>query len=78
MEEGTAGEWRRLHNVELHNLYTSTNIIRLIKSMKMKWAGHVTRSERWEMLNNIFIGKSEWKIALERPGGRWEILILGK
>jgi hypothetical protein len=35
------GDWRRLHNEEFHNLYTSLNIIRVIKSMRMRWAGHV-------------------------------------
>jgi hypothetical protein len=37
------GGWRKLHNEELHNLYSSTNIIRMIKSRRMKWAGHVAR-----------------------------------
>jgi hypothetical protein len=37
------GEWRKLHNKELHNLYTSPNIIRQIKSRRMRWAGHVAR-----------------------------------
>jgi hypothetical protein len=38
--EGIVGDWRRLHNEELHNLYTSLYIVRMIKAMRMKWAGH--------------------------------------
>jgi hypothetical protein len=43
------GGWRKLHNEELHNLYSSPNIIRMVKSKKMKWAGHVARTERREI-----------------------------
>ena len=39
------GEWRRLHNEELHNLYRSPNIVRVIKSRRLRWAGHVARME---------------------------------
>jgi hypothetical protein len=39
------GEWRKLHNKELHDLYSSSSIIRIIKSRKMRWAGHVARKE---------------------------------
>jgi hypothetical protein len=39
------GDWRKLHNEELHNLYSSPNIIRMIKSRRMRWAGHVARME---------------------------------
>jgi hypothetical protein len=39
------GDWRKLHNEELHNLYCSTSIIRIIKSRRMRWAGHVARME---------------------------------
>jgi hypothetical protein len=41
--EGVTGGWRKLHNEELHNLYSSSSIIRIIKSRRMRWAGHVAR-----------------------------------
>ena len=49
------GEWRRLHNVELHSLYCSPNIVRVIKSRKLRWAGHVSRIEE---------GRSTFKILI--------------
>jgi hypothetical protein len=47
------GEWRKLHNGELHGLYSSTNIVRVIKSRRMRWAGYVTRMERREACMGI-------------------------
>jgi hypothetical protein len=44
--DGVTGEWRKLHNEELHNLYSSPNIMRMIKSRRMRWAGHVARMGR--------------------------------
>jgi hypothetical protein len=44
--EEVAGKWRRLHNEELHNFYTSPNIVRVIKSRKLRWAGYVARRGR--------------------------------
>jgi len=44
-----AGRWRRLHNEQLRNLYASPNTIRVIRSRKMRWAGHVARTETWEV-----------------------------
>jgi hypothetical protein len=43
--DGLAGEWRKLHNEELNDLYSSHNIVRVIKSRRMRWAGHVARME---------------------------------
>jgi hypothetical protein len=65
------GDWRKLHNEELHNLYSSPNIIRMIKSRKMRWAGHVARM--WETRNayRILVGKPEGKRPLGRQRRRW-------
>ena len=54
------GEWRRLHNEELHSLYCSPNIVRVIKSRRLRWAGHVPRMEG---------GKSAFKILTLKPKG---------
>jgi hypothetical protein len=53
------GDWIKLHNEKLHNLYSSPNIIRMFKSRRMRWAGHVTRM--WEKRNacKILVGKPE-------------------
>jgi hypothetical protein len=55
------GDWRKLHNEELHNLYSSSNIIRMIKSRRMGWSGHVAR----------LVGKPEGRRPLGRPRLRW-------
>jgi hypothetical protein len=56
-KEEVAGGWRRLHNEELHNLYASPNIIRVIKS-RMRWAGHVERLGEMRNLDPILVGKT--------------------
>ena len=50
------GEWRKLHNVELHALYSSPNIIRCLKSKRLKWAGHVARMEQSRAYRELKIG----------------------
>jgi hypothetical protein len=65
------GEWRKLHNEELHNLYSSPDIIRQIKSRRMRWAGHVARMEE-EKVYKILVGKPEGKKPLGRPRRRWK------
>ena len=50
------GEWRRLHNEELHSLYRSPNIVRVIKSRRLRWAGHVARMEEGRSAFNILTG----------------------
>jgi hypothetical protein len=50
------GSWRRLHNEELHNLYSSPSIIRMIKSMKMRWVGHVAFNGEKRKAYRIFVG----------------------
>jgi hypothetical protein len=64
------GGWRKLHNEELHNLYSSPSIIRIIKSRRMRWAGHVARTRERRTTYRILVGKSEGKIPLGRPRRR--------
>jgi hypothetical protein len=61
------GGWRKLHNEELHILYFSPNIIRMIKSRRMRWAGHVARMGTKRNAYRILLGKPEGKRSLERP-----------
>jgi len=60
------GGWRSLHDDELHNMYASTNIIRLIKPRKMRWAGHVARIGAIRNAYKVLVGKSEGKRLLGR------------
>ena len=60
------GEWRRLHNEELHSLYRSPNIVRVIKSRRLRWAGHVARMEE---------GRSAFKILTGKPRNKCLLLI---
>jgi hypothetical protein len=55
------GEWRKLHNGELHNLYSSPDIIRQIKSKRMRWAGHVARMGERRNVYRVFGGKARRK-----------------
>jgi hypothetical protein len=66
------GDWRKLHTGELHNLYSSADIIRQIKSRRMRWAGHVARMEEDRKVYNVLVGKPEGKRPLGRPRRRWE------
>jgi hypothetical protein len=70
--EEVVGGWRRLNNEEFHCFCASPNIIRVIKSRSMRYAGNVARMG--EMINayNILVGKPEWKRTLETSGLRWE------
>jgi hypothetical protein len=70
--EGVVGGWRRLHNEELRNLYTLSNIIRVIKSRRKRWAGHVTCMGEMRKALKTLVGKSEGKRLLGRAGHRWE------
>ena len=65
------GEWRRLHNEELNDLYSSPNIVRVIKSRRMRWAGHVARMSEERGLYRVLVAKPEGKRPLGRPRRRW-------
>jgi hypothetical protein len=69
-DEMTRG-WRKVHNEELHNLYTTPNIIRMIKSRRMGCAGHVARMRAKRNACSIFVGKLTGKRTLGRPRCRW-------
>ena len=64
-------EWRRLHKEELHSLYRST-IVRVIKSRRLRWAGHIARMEEERSAFKILTGKPTGKRPRGRPGRRWE------
>jgi hypothetical protein len=65
------GEWRKLRSGELHNLYSSPDIIGQIKSRRMGWAGHVARMGEGRNLYRVLVGKPEGKRPLGRPRRRW-------
>ena len=66
-----SGEWRRLHNKEQSDLYSSPNIVRVIKSRRMRWAGHVARMGEERGVYRALVGKPEGKRPLGRPRRRW-------
>jgi hypothetical protein len=65
------GEWRKLHNKELLDLYSSPSIIRIFKSRRMRWAGHVARMGEKRNAYKLLVGKPEGKRPLGRPRRRW-------
>ena len=66
------GEWRKLHNVELNVLYSSPNIVRVIKSRRLRWAGHVARIGEGRRVHRVLVGKPWGKRPLGRPRRTWE------
>ena len=65
------GEWRRLHNEELNDLYCSPNIVRVIKSRRMRWAGHVAHMGEEKGMCRVLVWKPVGKRPLGRPTSRW-------
>jgi len=71
-KDDVTGERRKLHNEDLNDLYCSTNIIRVIKSRRMRWAEHVARMGDRRGVYRFLVGKHEGKRPLGRPRRRWE------
>jgi len=69
-----AGGWRRLHKEELHNLYASLNIIRVIISSRVRWAGHAAWMGEMRNAYHILVGKPEGNRQLRRPRRRWKYI----
>ena len=65
------GDWRRLHNEEVNDLYSSPNIVRVIKSRRMRWARHVARMGEEKGVYRVLVGKPEGRRPLGRPRCRW-------
>jgi hypothetical protein len=66
------GEWRKLNNEELNNLYSSPIIVRVIKWRRMRWTGHVACMGKRRGVYRVLMGKPEGKRPLERPRRRWD------
>jgi hypothetical protein len=73
--DGVTGGWRKLHNEELHNLYSSPSIIGIIKSRRMKWTEHVARMGEKRNVYRLLVGKPEGKRPLRRLRRRWVDII---
>jgi hypothetical protein len=69
--DGVMGGWRKLHNEELHNLYFSPSIIRIIKSRRMRWVGYVARMGEKMNVYRLLVGKPKGKRPLGRPRRKW-------
>jgi hypothetical protein len=66
------GEWRKLHNEELSDLYSLPNILRVVKSRRMRWVGHVARMGKMRDIYRVLVGMPEGKRPFGRPRHRWE------
>jgi hypothetical protein len=69
------GEWRKLHNEELSDRYSLPNIVRVVKSRRMRWAGQVARKRAGRGVHRVLVGKSEGMRPLGRPRRRWKVNI---
>ena len=72
IRDEVTGEWRKLHNEELSDLYSLPNIVRVAKSRRMRWAGHVALMGEGRGVHRVLVGKPEAKRPLGRPRRRWE------
>jgi len=73
--EEVTREWRKLHNEELSDLHASPNIVRVIKSRTVRWAGHVARMGERRGIYRVLVGKPEEKRPLGRSRHRWRIIL---
>jgi len=73
--EEVTGEWRKLHNEELNDLYSLPNIVGVVKSRRVRWAGNVSRMEDDRVVHRVLVGKPEGKRPLWRPRRRWRIIL---
>jgi hypothetical protein len=71
-KDEVTGVWRRLHSKELYALYSSSNIIQVIKSRRLRWAGHVACMQKRRGAHRALVGKLEGRRPLKRPRRRWE------
>jgi len=74
-KEEVTGEWRKLHNEELNDLYCPPNIVRVIKSRRMRLAGHVARMGEGRGVYKVLVGKTEGKSPVGIPRLRWGIIL---
>jgi hypothetical protein len=72
LEYSVYGEWRKLHNAEPNDLYSIPNILRVVKSRRMRWAGHVARMGVGRSVHRVLVGKPEGTRSLGRHRRRWE------
>jgi len=72
---GVIGKWRKLHKEEFNDLSSSPNTLRVIKSRRMRWAGHVSRMGERRGVYRVLVGKPEGKRPLGRPKHRWRIIL---
>jgi hypothetical protein len=71
------GSWRKLHIYELHNLYSSSNIVRVIKFRRMRWVGHVARMGRGEVFTGFWLGGPKARDRWENLGVDGRIILIG-
>jgi len=71
-KDEVTGEWRKLHNEELKDLYTLPNIVRVVKSRRIRWEGHMARMGEGRDVHRVVVGKPEGRRPLGRPRPRWE------